>query len=100
VTVPAFLSRCRLEHRRKQDPNAAAVVVLLLNKPKTRHTQNLRHRDQDQHLTTSRTHNHCNTTHGLNTETNKLNELTRGVAYMNTNEEREKGNRTEPSAQR
>jgi len=75
-----------LEHRRKQDPNAAAVV-LLLNKPKTRHTQKLRHREQDQHLTTSRTHKHCNKTQGLNTETNKLNEITRGVVYMNTNED-------------
>jgi len=32
-----LLSHSRLERRRKQDPNAAAVVVLLLNKPKTRH---------------------------------------------------------------
>jgi len=47
---------------------------------------------------TSRTHKHCNKTQGLNTETNKLNEITRGVVYMNTNEEW--GNRTEPNAQR
>jgi len=77
----------RLEHRRNQDPNAA--VVLYLNKEKTRQTQNsdtefLNTEAQDQHRTTSRTHKHCNKTQGLNTETNKLNKITRGCGQLET----------------